>query len=86
MKFRQKLLEIEAIQNTGDNLKEIEKFIMDGLENKDEDLDLHYDEDKNILTHDDELMIPFNDWISCEDGEYGTYTTDGLNYLYEPIK
>ena len=74
MKFRQKLLEIEAIQNTGDNLKEIEKFIIDGLENKDEDLDLHYDEDKNILTHGDELMIPFNDWISCEDGEYGRWT------------
>ena len=86
MKFRQKLLEIEAIQNTGDNLKEIEKFIIDGLEEKDDDLNLHYDENKNILGYGDELLVPFEDWISIEHGEYGTYTTDGLNYLYEPIK
>lgn len=84
MKFRQKLLEIEAIQNDGSNLKEIESFIKKGLENKEENLNLKYDENLNIID-DDGILVSINDWISFEDGEYGTYTTEGLNYLYEPL-
>lgn len=94
MKFRQKLLEINAIQNTGNNLEEITKFITSQVPPDSLELDengapifeLSYDENKNILDVDSLVILEFNSWIAFEDGEFVNYTDENLHYLYEVVK
>lgn len=84
-KFKQKLPEIEAIQNTGDNLKEVLDFIGSKLEDDSELADYAYNEDKDIVNADGNPFIPFNDWCAFEHGEFASYDNDGINFYWELI-
>lgn len=79
-RFRKKVVEIEAIQYTGNNIREILKFIFPDIESEAVATEL------TIKTLEGDMKVSRNDWvIKGVKGEFYPCKPDIFDLLYETI-